>query len=116
MSDSIQKITEEICRFRDERDWKQFHHPKEMVVALTAEVGELLQHFVWQSPQQSDQRLIDRKKEISEEMADVTILLFELAEICKIDLSEAVRAKLTRNAEKYPVEKSKGSNKKYNEL
>jgi NTP pyrophosphatase (non-canonical NTP hydrolase) len=116
MSDSIQKLTAEIRAFRDERDWKQFHHPKELVVALTAEVGELLQHFVWQNVTQSEQRIVDRRKEISEEMADVSILLFELADECGIDLSEAIRSKMARNAEKYPVAKAKGSNKKYNEL
>ncbi|MES2309653.1 MAG: nucleotide pyrophosphohydrolase [Verrucomicrobiota bacterium] len=116
MSDSIQKLTEEIRAFRDERDWKQFHNPKELVVALTAEVGELLQHFVWQNAAQSEQRVIDRKKEISEEMADVAILLLELADDCGVNLSEAVQQKLARNAEKYPVAKAKGSNKKYNEL
>ncbi len=116
MSDSIQTLTEEICHFRDQRDWKQFHNPKEMAVALTAEVGELLQHFVWQNPDQSNRRIMERKKEISEEMADVAILLFEMAELCDVNLAKAMRAKLVRNAEKYPVEKSKGSNKKYNEL
>jgi NTP pyrophosphatase (non-canonical NTP hydrolase) len=116
MSDSIATITGEICAFRDARDWLQFHNPKELAVAITAEAGELLQHFVWQSPEQSNQRVTERRGEIESEIADVAILLFELADNCGIDLAAAMRAKLARNEARYPVAKAKGSNKKYNEL
>jgi len=116
MSDSIKSLTSEIIAFRDARDWRQFHNPKELAVAITAEAGELLQHFVWQSPEQSDQRVTDRKAELESEMADVAILLFELADNCGVNLAVAMRAKLARNEERYPVAKARGSNKKYNEL
>jgi NTP pyrophosphatase (non-canonical NTP hydrolase) len=116
MSTSIESLTAEIRAFRDARDWRQFHNPKELAVAITAEAGELLQHFVWQTPEQSEQRVADRRPELASEMADVAILLFELSDNCGVDLAEAVRAKLARNEERYPVSKARGSNKKYNEL
>jgi NTP pyrophosphatase (non-canonical NTP hydrolase) len=116
MSDSIKQITTEIQSFVDARDWKQFHAPKDMAVGIAAEAGELLQHFVWQSAAQSDQRARERKAEIAEEMADIGILLFEFADNLGIDLAQAIRAKVAKNERRYPVEKSRGSNKKYNEL
>ena len=114
--DSISRITTRIREFRDARDWQQFHAPKELAVAIAAEAGELLQHFVWQSPEQSHQRAQERKAEIASEIADVSILLFELADNLGISLGQAVLAKIDRNEDRYPVAKAKGSNKKYNEL
>ena len=116
MNDSIRELTREICAFRDARDWAQFHNPKEMAVAITAEAGELLQHFVWQNAEQSLARVAERRDELASEMADVAILLFEMANDCGIDLAAAMRQKLARNEERYPVEKARGSNRKYNEL
>lgn len=116
MSDSIREITSEIIAFRDARDWQQFHAPKEMAVAICAEAGELLQHFVWQSPEQSEQRARERAGEIAEEVADVGMLLFELASNLGIDLAEAMRAKIAKNERRYPVERARGSNRKYTEL
>jgi dCTP diphosphatase len=116
MSTTIESLTSEILAFRDERDWKQFHNPKELAVAIVAEAGELLQHFVWQTAEQSDRRVEQHRLEIESEMADIAILLFELAAHCQTDLSAAIRAKIARNAERYPISRAKGSNKKYNEL
>ena len=116
MSNSLESLTLEIRAFRDARDWRQFHNPKELAVAITAEAGELLQHFVWQSPEQSEQRVIDRKEALESELADVAILLLELADNCGISLADAIRSKLAINGERYPVAKARGSNKKYNEL
>ncbi len=116
MSTDIPTLTKEICAFRDARDWRQFHNPKELAVAITAEAGELLQHFVWQSAEQSDRRVLERRTDIENEIADVAILLFELADNCGIDLAAAMRAKLARNETRYPVAKARGSNKKYTEL
>ncbi len=116
MDTTIAALTSEIRAFRDARDWRQFHNPKELAVAITAEAGELLQHFVWQNPEQSERRVVDRRAEIESEIADVAILLFELADNCGIDLAVAMRAKLVRNEERYPVDKARGSNRKYNEL
>ncbi len=116
MSDSIQDLTAQIRGFRDARDWRQFHAPKELAVAVAAEAGELLQHFVWQTPEQSEQRARERLHEIGSEIADVTILLLELAHNLGLELGQVVRAKLAQNALRYPVEKARGSNKKYNQL
>jgi dCTP diphosphatase len=116
MDDSIKELTAEICAFREARDWMQFHAPKELAVAIAAEAGELLQHFVWQSAEQSRQRVCERREEIAGEIADVGILLFELAANLDLSLSDAMRAKLAKNALRYPVDKARGSNKKYDEL
>lgn len=113
---TIADLTAEIRAFCEARDWGQFHGPKEMAVALAAEAGELLQHFVWQSAEQARQRVRDRREAITDEMADVGILLFEFADQLGIDLAAAMRAKLARNEQRYPVAKSRGSNAKYNEL
>jgi len=116
MRPTIDELTAEIRAFRDARDWRQFHNPKELAVAITAEAGELLQHFVWQNHEQSERRMTERRAAIEDEIADVAILLFELADNSGIDLAAAMRAKLARNQERYPVDKARGSNAKYNEL
>jgi NTP pyrophosphatase (non-canonical NTP hydrolase) len=116
MSDSIRELTAEIRAFRDARDWLQFHGPKELAVAITAEAGELLQHFVWQTPEQSDQRAVARREAIGGEIADVALLLFELADNLGLDMAAVMRAKLAVNEKRYPVAKARGSNRKYNEL
>jgi NTP pyrophosphatase (non-canonical NTP hydrolase) len=116
MSDSIRQLTRQICEFRDARDWRQFHSPKDLAVAITAEAGELLQHFVWQSTEQSEVRVVERRAEVAAEMADIAILLLEMAEVSGIALGDAVAAKLELNQERYPVSKAHGSNRKYNEL
>ena len=114
--DSISALTAEIQAFCAARDWRQFHAPKELAVAIAAETGELLQHFVWQTPAQSEQRALDQCAAIGDEIADVAILLFELADNLGLPLADLIRAKLARNELRYPVEKARGSNRKYNEL
>jgi NTP pyrophosphatase (non-canonical NTP hydrolase) len=116
MPDTIQQLTEAIRAFRDARDWRQFHGPKELAVAIAAEAGELLQHFVWQSPEESERRVEERRQQIASEIADVGILLLELADNLGLDFAGIIRSKLACNAERYPVEKARGSNRKYNEL
>jgi NTP pyrophosphatase (non-canonical NTP hydrolase) len=116
MTDRISELTAEIRSFCDARDWKQFHSPKDMAVAIAAEAGELLQHFVWQTPEQSEARALARRDEIAGELADIGILLFEMAGSLGINLADAMRDKLEVNALRYPVEKARGSNRKYNEL
>ena len=113
---TLADLTARIIAFRDARDWMQFHNPKELAVAITAEAGELLQHFVWQRPEQIERRASERRAELTDEMADVAILLLELAHNLDVDLGQAVLDKLERNERRYPVEKSRGSNAKYNEL
>lgn len=116
MTDSIAELTARIRTFVDERDWKQFHGPKEMATAIAVEASELLQHFVWLDAAQADEKCAARRDEIADEIADVGILLFEMADNLGFDLAELMLAKLERNETRYPVAKARGSNKKYNEL
>ena len=113
---TIPELTARIRAFRDARDWLQFHSPKDMAVAIVAEAGELLQHFVWKSPEESWLRAEAKKPEIADEIADVGILLFELADNLGLDLAAEMSAKITRNESRYPADKARGSNAKYNEL
>ena len=114
--DSIAELTARIRAFRDARDWMQFHSPKDLSVAIIAEAGELLQHFVWKSPEESWQRAEAKKDEVASEIADVAILLFELADNLGLDLASVMHEKITRNDSRYPADKARGSNLKYNEL
>lgn len=116
MSDTIQELTREIRAFRDARDWRQYHAPKDMALAVAAEAGELLQHFVWLTPEQSEQRAREQRDQVASEIADVAILLFEFADNLGLDLATVMRSKLARNELRYPVAKARGSNKKYTEL
>ncbi len=116
MSDTFHEMTAHIRAFRDARDWEQFHTPKEMAVAIAAEAGELLQHFVWQDAAQSAARATERRDALADEIADVAILLFEFADNLGLDLATAMREKLARNELRYPVATARGSNRKYNEL
>ena len=112
----IKVLTERINKFRDERDWMQFHNHKDMAISLVLEASELLEHFQWKSPGEINKRGVSHKEEISEEIADIAIYLLELADNLKIDLNKAIENKLDKNSRKYPVEKARGSAKKYSEL
>lgn len=112
---TLSEINERIRRFRDERDWVQFHNPKDMAIAISLEAGELLEHFLWKAPDEVDSRIESHRTEIEEEIADIAIYLTELADNLDIDLLEAMDRKITRNEEKYPVEQVRGSSRKYNE-
>ena len=113
----LEKIQEFQREFAKERDWEQFHTPKNLSMALSAEVGELLEIFQWLTPDQSD-NLKDsgKKNEVGEELADITYYVLRIADMMNIDLEKAVWAKMRKNAEKYPVSKAKGNAKKYTEL
>ncbi len=112
----IKKLTEKIKKFRDERNWKQFHNHKDMALSLVLEAAEVLEHFQWKSQEEVANHGKACKDEISEELADVAMYLFELADNLEINLSDAIEKKLIRNAQKYPVEKAKGKHTKYNRL
>lgn len=114
--DSIAKITEEIKYFRDERDWLQFHDPKNMAVSIMLEASELLEHFQWKTKAEVNEYIHSNRESVQEEIADISMYLFELADNLGIDLLEAMEKKLKKNADKYPVVKAKGSHKKYNQL
>jgi len=115
MSD-IKELIEKIRKFRDERDWMQFHNHKDMAISLALEAAEVLEHFQWKSSEQIKEYVSNNKEEISEELADVAIYLLELSDNLGVDLKDAVEKKLEKNARKYPVEKAKGKNTKYNRL
>lgn len=116
MSDSIQHITKTIGVFRDERDWKQFHTPKDLAAAISIEAGELLEQFLWKTNEESLERVESHREKIEEEIADIGIFLFELAGNLDMDLGEVMLKKIQKNAIKYPVEKAKGKHTKYTEL
>jgi NTP pyrophosphatase (non-canonical NTP hydrolase) len=116
MSDSIAALTDRIQRFVDARDWRVYHNPKDLSVAIAAEAGELMQHFVWQQDDQIANRVETKRDEIASEIADVAILLFELADNLGLNLGEVMEQKIAHNESRYPVEKARGNNRKYSEL
>ncbi|TFZ00670.1 nucleotide pyrophosphohydrolase [Ramlibacter henchirensis] len=111
-----QALAEELRRFAKERDWDQFHSPKNLILALVGEVGELAEIFQWMREDESARAASDPRTStaVREELADVTLYLVRLADVLGVDLDDAVRRKLKANAEKYPVETARGSSKKYN--
>jgi len=114
--DEITEITEKIKCFRDERDWMQFHDPKNMAVSIILEASELLEHFQWKTIKEVEQYVAEHKPEVQDEIADIALYLFELADNLGIKLADAMDEKLKRNEQKYPVEKAKGKHTKYNKL
>lgn len=116
MNDSIATLTARIQNFVDAREWRTYHNAKDLSVAIAAEAGELMQHFVWQQDGQIAGRVEQRREEIASEIADVGILLFELADNLGLKLGDVMASKIARNEERYPVEKSRGNNLKYSEL
>ncbi|HMU63971.1 MAG TPA: nucleotide pyrophosphohydrolase [Nitrosomonas sp.] len=106
----IQQLTEILLKFRDERDWAQFHNAKDLALALNIEAAELLEVFLWKAPEQAN------IESVKEELADVLTFALLLSEKYGLDVKQIVLEKLEKNALKYPVDKSKGSAKKYTEL
>jgi len=106
----IQQIIDELKMFRNERDWEQFHNPKDLALAINVEAGELLEIFLWKKPEDAN------IENIKEELADVFAFAFLLAEKYDLDVKQIVLDKIKKNGEKYPVEKARGTAKKYNEL
>src|SRR5438067_981236 len=112
----MQETIARIRKFRDERDWKQFHDPKNLAVSIAIEAAELLELFQWQSGAEAPRFAAENRERVSEEIADVAIYLIELADITGIDLAKAIDAKLEKNAGKYPVDKARGVSTKYTGL
>ena len=113
---TIKQLTEVALRFRDERHWKQFHNPKDLALTLALEAAEVLEHVQWRNAKELEAHLREKKSDVADELADVLHVLLLLAEHGRIDLAAAFRAKLKKTAKKYPVEKARGSAKKYDEL
>ena len=116
MSSDLVRLQDELRRFAAERDWDQFHSPKNLASALIVEAGELLERFQWLTEDQSQNLGSGEKAKVAEELADVFLYALRLADKIDIDLIETAKLKIARNAEKYPVEKARGNAKKYTEL
>ncbi|MBT63194.1 nucleotide pyrophosphohydrolase [Coraliomargarita sp. SDUM461003] len=121
MNDSetqLQAIKDRVLAFASERDWQQFHSPKNLSMAIAAEAAELMEHFLWQGSEasRSDVNSDKLRDKVEEELADVFIYAIEFANVAGIDIAEIIEKKMQRNGEKYPIEKSKGKSLKYTEL
>jgi dCTP diphosphatase len=117
----LAELKARVWAFAEARDWPQFHAPKNLSMALAAEAGELMEHFLWESAEES-RKLSDpdhdpqKRAKVEEELADVVIYALEFANVCGIDVASAIERKLAANAAKYPVEKAKGRSVKYTQL
>lgn len=110
MKSDIHQLTEEIVQFRDKRDWKQFHNPKDLALAISIEASELNELFLWKNHNDYNHT------RLGEELADVLIYSFLLAHETNLDVIKIINSKIMKNRRRYPVKKSKGSSKKYNEV
>jgi NTP pyrophosphatase (non-canonical NTP hydrolase) len=113
---NIKNLTKRIIAFRDAREWKQFHNPKDVALSLVLEAGEVLEHFQWKSPGELDEYVKKHKAEIADELADVLYWVLLMSHDLNIDVIKASQKKLAQNAKKYPVKKSKGKATKYSNL
>ena len=109
----MKELMNRINQFRDERDWRKFHNEKDLAISISLEASELLELFQWKKSEEVVEKSL---QEIREELADVFIYSFMMADNLNLDVDESIKSKLDLNEQKYPVEKSRGSNKKYNEL
>lgn len=112
----LEDLKGRIRKFRDDRDWKQFHNPKDLAISIAIEAGELLEEFQWKDAAGVEQKVKGERHKIEDEMADVYIYLLEMSDVLGIDLIKAADEKMKKNELKYPVEKAKGNAKKYTEL
>lgn len=112
----IKEITKKLIEFREARDWKQFHKPKDLAVSLSLEASEVLEHFQWKSEKEVEEYIKTNKDEIGEELADVFNWVLIISHDLGIDITAASTKKIQKNATKYPVEKAKGRSVKYNKL
>jgi NTP pyrophosphatase (non-canonical NTP hydrolase) len=113
---SLEQLRSELAQFVAERDWDQFHNPKNLAMALAAECGELLEHFQWLTPAQAASLPFATKEAVAQEIADVFLFLLRLSDKLDLDLLAAARRKLELNRKKYPVDKARGRATKYDRL
>ncbi len=112
----FEELTKKILAFRDERNWAQFHNPKDCSLSLVLEAAEVMEHFQWKSSAEIKEYVVSHKKEIGEELADVLYWVLLLTHDLKIDLVDASEKKLEKNRKKYPVEKARDRHAKYDKL
>jgi NTP pyrophosphatase (non-canonical NTP hydrolase) len=110
MNNDIQQIIDSLIQFRNERDWEQFHNPKDLAIALSIEANELLELFLWKNAEDAN------KDKVKEELADVLSYAFLIAEKYDLNIKDIIEEKIKVNNKKYPIEKAKGNAKKYDEL
>ena len=116
MATELNSLIESLRQFSRDRDWEQFHSPKNLACALSVEAAELLEKFQWLSGEQSRALSAETRAEAGEEIADVFLYLLQLSDKLEIDLIGSARRKLLLNAEKYPIDKSRGTSTKYTKL
>src|SRR5688572_18769329 len=116
MTDSLHDLARQLEQFANDRDWQQFHSPKNLASALIVEAAELLEHFQWMSEEASRALTQEKRDEVAGEIADVLLYLIQLANELGVDPVAAAQAKLKLNELKYPVERARGNSKKYDEL
>jgi dCTP diphosphatase len=116
MTDPLVALRDALRAFAAEREWDQFHSPRNLAAALAVEAAELLEPFQWLTDEQSRELSTEARAAVEQEMADVLLYLVRLADKLGVDLEQAARAKIALNAEKYPVEKARGSSRKYDAL
>ncbi len=114
--EKLAEITKKIVTFRDARDWKQFHNPKDLSLSLVLEAAEVMEHFQWKSKEEMEKHIIDAKDEIGEELADVLYWILLMGHDLNIDVLTALNKKMKINEKKYPIKKVKGRHTKYNKL
>lgn len=112
----IDELTEKLIAFRDARDWKQFHNPKDLALSLSLEASEVLEHFQWKSKEEIEKYVVEHKDDIGEELADVFNWVLIMSHDLGINISEASQKKIEHNEAKYPIDKAKGKHTKYTEL
>jgi dCTP diphosphatase len=115
-AESLDELRDALRRFAAERDWDQFHSPKNLAIALSVEAAELLEHFQWRTDSEAGALDPGKLDEIRAEMADVLLYLIRLADKLEVDLLAAASQKIRSNAHKYPIDKARGSSRKYTEL
>ncbi|ANZ34578.1 nucleotide pyrophosphohydrolase [Staphylococcus carnosus] len=110
---NTEKLVQEINTFREARNWRQYHNEKDLAISLSLEASELLELYQWKQPEEVNE---NNRERIEEELADVLIYSYMIADNLNMDIDDIIRKKLVKNGQKYPVQKSKDSNKKYDEL
>ncbi|MBI2047635.1 MAG: nucleotide pyrophosphohydrolase [Parcubacteria group bacterium] len=113
---NLEELTKRIIAFRNARDWEQFHNPKDVALSLVLEAAEVMEHFQWKSKEEIEKYVVDSKLDIAEELADVLYWVLLMSNDLNIDVLDSLEKKISKNEEKYPVEKAKGRHTKYTKL
>jgi NTP pyrophosphatase (non-canonical NTP hydrolase) len=113
---SVEQLAKRIIAFRDARDWKQFHNPKDIAISLSLEAAEVLEHFQWKSKEEIEEYVKTDKEHIGEELADVLYWILLMSHDINLDILKALQKKIKKNEKKYPIEKARGRHTKYDRL